>query len=117
MGGSEENLLSDNITENGTWETITALDMLRALRQSAKALNLHENGIDPDLIGVHLLCAGGAMALKLQGVSDTTIQKQGRWRPMTFLQYIHNQIAHLTKDLSTKMSTKLTFTNIASIEK
>ena len=116
-GGSEENLLSDYITENGMWETITALDMLRAVHQSAKALNLHENLIDSDLIGVHSLRAGGAMALKLQGVSDTTIQKQGRWKSTTFLQYIHNQIAHLTKDLSTKTSTKLTFTNIASIEK
>ena len=57
------------------------------------------------------------MALKLQGVSDTIIQKQGRWTSMTFLQYIHNQIAYLTKDLSTKMHTKLTFCNIANIEK
>ena len=116
-GGSEENLLSDYITEDGIWDTVTALDMLKAIRQSAKSLNLHLNGIDPDLVGVHSLRAGGAMALKLQGVSDTTIQKQGRWRSTTFLQYIHNQIAHLTKNLSTKMSTKLTFTNIASIEK
>ena len=75
-GGSEENLLSDYLTETGTWDTVTALDMLRAVRQSAKALNLHENRIDPDLIGVHSLRTGGAMALKLQGVSDTTIQKQ-----------------------------------------
>jgi hypothetical protein len=79
-------------------------------------LELHKNGIDPDLVGVHSLRAGGAMALKLQGVSDTTIKKQGRWTSMTFLQYIHNQIAHLSKDLSTKMSTNLTFINVASIE-
>ena len=116
-GGSEENLLLDYITDNGIWDTVTALDMLTAIRQSAKHLNFHLNGINPDLIGVHSLCAEGAMALKLQGVSDTTIQKQGRWRSTTFLQYIHNQMAHLTKNLSTKMSTKLTFTNIASIEK
>ena len=116
-GGSEDNLLSDYITDEGICDTVTAFDMLTAVRHSAKSLSLHLNGIDPDLIGVHSLRAGGAMALKLQGVSDTTIQKQGRWRSTTFLQYIHNQIAHLTKDLSTKMSTKLTFTNIASIEK
>ena len=73
--------------------------MLKAVRQSAKSLKLHENGIDPDLIGAHSLRAGGAMALKLQKVNDTTIQKQGRWQSTTFLQYIHNQIAHLTKDL------------------
>ena len=35
---------------------------------------------------------------------------------MTLLQYIHTQIAPLTTDLSTKMSTKLHFQNIAAIE-
>ena len=76
--GLEENLLLDYITDNEIWNTVTALDMLKAIRQSAKSLNLRENGINPDLIGIHSFCAGGAMALKLQGVSDTTIQKQGR---------------------------------------
>ena len=57
------------------------------------------------------------MAMKLNGASDTTIMKQGRWRSLTFLQYIHNQIAHLSKDLSAQMSTNLPFQNIAAIEK
>jgi hypothetical protein len=116
-GGNEDSLLSDYITEDGSWDTITSAQMRNSVRQSVKILELHKNGIDPDLVGVHSLRAGGAMALKLQGISDTIIQKQGRWTSMTFLQYIHNQIAHLTKNLSTKMSTSLTFTNIASIEK
>ena len=116
-GGSTDNLLSDVMTDDGKWETITSKQMLTAVRSSVKDLSLHENGIDADMVGVHSLRAGGAMALKLQGVADTIIQKQGRWTSMTFLQYIHNQIAHLTKDLSTKMSTSLKFVNIASIEK
>ena len=90
--------------------------MRTAIRSTAQDLNLHKNGINPDLIGSHSLRAGGAMALKLQGISDTIIQKQGRWRSVTFLQYIHTQIAHLTKGLSTKMSTVLKFQNIAAIE-
>ena len=57
------------------------------------------------------------MALKLQGFNDTTIMKQGRWRSLTFLQYIHNQIAHLAEDMSRKMSMPLPFLNIASIER
>ena len=90
--------------------------MIKALRASVKRLQLHTSGIDPDLIGVHSLRAGGAMALKLNGADDTTIMKHGRWTSMTFLQYIHNQIAHLSKDLSRQMSTKIDFTNIAAIE-
>ena len=75
-------------------------------------------GINPDLVGVHSYRAVGDMAIKLNGEeSDTTIMKVGRWTSMTFLQYIHNQIAHLHKNLSKQMSTKLPFQNISAIEK
>ena len=57
------------------------------------------------------------MALKLQGASDTTIMKIGRWTSLTFLQYIHNQIAHLNKNISLQMSKRIKFQNIAAIEK
>jgi hypothetical protein len=87
------------------------------IRQAVTHLNLHLAGIDPDLVGVHSLRAGGAMALKLTGARDTTIMKIGRWTSLTFLQYIHNQIAHLSNDLAQNMSTTLNFTNIAAIEK
>ena len=104
------------MSDEGLWTSVTSADIRATIRHAAAALKLHENGIDPDLIGSHSLRAGGAMALKLQGVLDTIIQKQGRWRSVTFLQYIHTQIAHLTKDLSTKMSMVLCFQNIAAIE-
>lgn len=57
-----------------------------------------------------------ALALKLQGIDDTKIMKIGWWTSLTFLQYIHNQIAHLTKDISRKMSIDLPFVNVAVIE-
>ena len=56
------------------------------------------------------------MALKLHGESDMTIMKHGRWSGLTFLQYIHNQIGHLSKDLSKKMAMPVPFKNIASIQ-
>ena len=86
------------------------------VRTSTKLLKLNKQAIDPDLVGAHSLRAGGAMALKLNGYDDTVIMKMGRWRSTTFLQYIHNQIAHLSKDVSKKMSMKLPFVNIAAIE-
>ena len=90
--------------------------MRSGLRLSVKQLGLHKNGIDPDLVGVHSLRAGGAMAMKLTDHSDTTIKKYGRWSSNTWLYYIHNQIAHLAKGVSTLMSTKITFVNVANIE-
>ena len=115
-GGTDENLFCNFLTDEGMWQSITSADMRMAVRLRVHQLGLQDHGIDPDLVGVHSLQAGGAMALKLQGVPDTTIKKQGRWTSMTFLQYIHTQIAHLTMDLSTKISTKLHFQNTAAIE-
>ena len=92
---------------------------LSGVRNSVKQLDLHKNGtIDADLVGVHSLRAGGAMALKLlPGEADRTIQTYGRWSWTTlFLDYIHNQIAHLSKSISTKISTQFIFTNIANIK-
>ena len=99
------------------WDQITPKQMMTGIRSAVSSLNLHTQGLDVDLIGVHSLRAGGAMALKLQGEQDTTIMKMGRWTSLTFLQYIHNQIAHLSKDLAEKMSRKIKFQNIAAIER
>ena len=114
---SIEDRLLCSYFENDTWGTITSTDIISLVRQSAKDLNLHKQGIDPDLIGAHSLRAGGAMALRLHGYDDTTIMKMGRWTSLTFTQYIHNQIAHLAADISRKMSMPLPFLNIASIER
>jgi hypothetical protein len=115
-GGSAASLICD-VYEKKSWTQITSRQMLNSIREAVHALKLHNNGIDADLIGAHSLRAGGAMALKLNGANDTTIMKMGRWSSLTFLQYIHNQIAHLSTDLSNKMSTKIDFINIAAIEK
>ena len=117
-GGNTDNLLCDVFDkQNQTWLQVTPKHMIQGIRTAVATLNLDATGINPDLVGVHSLRAGGAMALKLQGEQDTTIMKMGRWTSLTFLQYIHNQIAHLNKDISTKMSTHLHFQNISAIEK
>ncbi len=38
---------------------------------------------------LHSLRAGGAMALKLAGASDSTIMRVGWWTSLTYLTYIH----------------------------
>ena len=113
--GTTDTLLCDYF-QNEEWHSIESSDIIHLIRQSAAILKLDQKGIDPDLIGAHSLRAGGAMALKLHGFEDTTIMKMGRWKSLTFTQYIHNQIAHLAKDISKKMSMPLEYVNIASIE-
>ena len=96
------------------WQDIIEKNMITMVRQVARSLRLQDQAIDPDLIGAHSLRAGGAMALKLHGYDDTTIMKMGRWTSLTFLQYIHNQIAHLPKDILSQMSIPFPFVNIAA---
>ena len=114
-GGTNERLLCEYCIDD-SWYSLVSGDIVLCVRSTAKVLRLDKQGIDPDLIGAHSLRAGGAMALRLHGYEDTVIMKMGRWTSLTFLQYIHTQIAHLAEDISKKMSIPLPFLNIASIE-
>ena len=115
-GGTTDSLICA-VHMNNKIKHVTSKHIIEMLRLAAKSLELDKQAIDPDLIGAHSLRSGGAMALKLHGYDDTTIRKMGRWTSDTFLQYIHNQIAHLSEDISKKMSMALPFLNIAAIEK
>jgi hypothetical protein len=114
-GGTDDTLLCA-YHQDEEWHTVQSNHIVHAVRTATKMLRLNQQGIDPDLVGAHSLRAGGAMALKLHGFSDTTIMKMGRWTSLTFLQYIHTQIAHLAKDISEKMSMPLPFLNIAAVD-
>ena len=114
--GGTTNMLLCTYFDSGDEYTIRAPDIVAAVRKATLILKLQDFAIDPDLVGSHSLRAGGAMALRLHGYDSTTIMKMGRWTSTTFLEYIHTQIAHLSKGVSTKMSTNVAFTNIAAIE-
>ena len=114
--GGTDSMLLCSYYASAAWHTVEAKDIVQRVKATAKAMKLEKMGIDPALIGAHSLRAGGAMALKLHNYSDTTIMKMGRWTSLTFLQYIHNQIAHLSNDISKKMSMELPFVNVAAIE-
>ena len=114
-GGSDSRLICDVMVKE-QWHSVTRQGIVTLIQQGAKDLKLDQRGIDPDLLGSHSLRAGGAMALKLQHYADTLIQKLGRWSSTTWLQYIHAQIAHLSKGVAAKMSEDLPFYNIAFIE-
>ena len=114
-GGSDETLLCDyKPTPTSPWTSVTSNDMVMVVRSAARALGLHRQGIDPNLVGSHSLHAGGAMAMALHGTKTEIIMKHGRWTSLTFMMYIHNQIAHLSKGLSAKMSSEIPFVNIAN---
>ena len=113
-GGNKDSLLCD-IWHNDKWFSVESKHMIKAVQATCASLKLNEQAIDPHLVGAHSLRAGGAIALKLHGYDNTAIMKMGRWTLLTFLQYIHNQIAHQSKDISRKMIIELPFVNVSAI--
>jgi hypothetical protein len=56
-----------------------------AVRWGAVSDGLLLRGYTIERISSHSLRAGGAMALKLSGSSDSTIMRVGRWTSLTYL--------------------------------
>ena len=75
---------------------VRATDINSALKTSIYALGLQRFGFNRSNVSSHSLRAGGAMAMKLNGVDTVTIKKMGRWSSNTFLEYIHQQIGAFT---------------------
>jgi len=83
-----------------------------AVRWGATSDGLLEKGYTLDRVSSHSLRAGGAMAMKLSGASDSTIMRIGRWTSLTYLTYIHSQIGALSAGVAWKMSRQFTFQNV-----
>ena len=65
-------------------------------------------------VNTHLLRGGGANALAMTGYSDRQIQKMGRWKSATFMEYIREELACFSKGISRAMKKTFGFVNIAN---
>ena len=97
---------------NGCTTTVTDRDIGTAVRWGASCDGLLAKGYTLNRISSHSLRAGGAMAMKLSGLSDSTIMRVGRWTLLTYLTYIHTQIGALTAGVAWRMSTAFIFQNV-----
>jgi hypothetical protein len=93
---------------------VLATDISRLVKYGARTANLEAQGYDLRRVNTHSLRASGAMALKLQGETDSTIMKLGRWTGLTFLTYIHAQIGALNVGLAQRMATRIEFINVGA---
>ena len=84
---------------------ITAEDMIIQLRAACKIIGTQKLGFTPDRVGTHSIRTSFSMQLHLAGVKDHIIMLLGRWKYLSFLQYIRLQVQELSKDLSQKMAT------------
>jgi hypothetical protein len=93
---------------------VSATQMGGCIKVAALRSMIWLQGYDLLRIGPHSLRASGAMQLKLNGVSDSMIQKMGRWSSNTWLQYLHGQISCLTRGLSASMATPVLYFNVGT---
>jgi hypothetical protein len=93
---------------------VSATNMAGGIRVAALRSMIWLQGYDLLRIGPHSLRASGDMQLKLNGASDSVIQKLGRWSNMTWLQYLHGQISCLTSGLSARMATPVLYFNVGT---
>jgi hypothetical protein len=98
--------------ESGQRSQVSDRDIGIAVQWGATCDCLLTRGYTLDRISSHSLRAGGAMAMKLSGASDSTIMRVGRWSLLTYLTYIHSQIGALTAGLSKLMATQVRFQNV-----
>lgn len=99
-----DTLLSAYFDENGR-KDLRDKDVRQALKVAASVLDYPQTrGIPIDKIDTHSCRIGGANAMSLAGYSKSEIQKLGRWRGQTFLEYIRESLADFSKGMSEKMS-------------
>ena len=82
------------------------------IKNTIVTLGLGRFGFTRANVSSHSLRAGGAMAMKLNGVDSIIIKKHGRWSSNTFLDYIHEQIGAFTTGVAARMSTYIPFYNM-----
>jgi hypothetical protein len=100
-----DTLLSAYFDETGHREDLRDSDVRSSLKTAAAVLDYPKNrGIPIDRIDTHSLRIGGANALSLAGYSKQQIQKIGRWRGETFLEYIRERLSDFLAGMSKKMS-------------
>ena len=88
-------------------------DINAFIKGTVVTLGYTKSGFDPKLVSSHSLRAGGAMAMKLNGIDRDTIKKFGQWSSDTFLMYLHKQISAFSAGVSTRMSKYINFHNIS----
>jgi hypothetical protein len=100
-----DTFLSAYFDETGLRQDLRDSDVRSSLKTAAAVLDYPQGrGIPIDRIDTHSLRIGGANALSLAGYSKQKIQKMGRWRGETFLEYIRESLSDFSAGMSKMMS-------------
>jgi hypothetical protein len=114
--GSEAAPISRLATDNNASGHASAKMIRTVVRKAVSDLGLRRQDIRAEDVGSHSLRADGTMAMKLNGCNMVQIMKAGRWTSLTFLTYIHNQIAHLGTNIGQRMATHVPFFSFGGVQ-
>ena len=100
--------------QDGKRQDVRDRDISAALKLAAGALDYPSRGLPIKRIDTHSLRIGGANALSLNGYSKHQIQKMGRWRGETFLEYIRESLSDFSEGMSSAMNKCFGFVSLES---
>eukprot|EP00984_Skeletonema_dohrnii_P028532 scaffold18565_cov71-Skeletonema_dohrnii-CCMP3373.AAC.3 len=110
---SDKTTFLSAVFTNGGRMDVTSRHISEGLKLAAAALDYPScKGIPIDRIDTHSLRCGGANALSLAGYSDRQIQKMGRWRSATFMEYIKESLFTFLAGMSRSMKQKFNFFSV-----
>lgn len=98
--------------QNGAQDHVLAGDITKAIEYVTAKTGLLLQGYILKRVSSHSLRASGAMALNMNGADDATIMRLGRWTSLTFMMYIHTQIAAFSAGWAERMSRPIRFDNM-----
>lgn len=110
---NQDTPISAYFTKKHTMQHVYAGDINTFIKRAVKSLDLEKKGFVAKYVSSHSLRAGGAMAMRLNGILPDTIKKYGRWSSETWTMYIHEQISALATGVSSAMSNHIHFHNIS----
>lgn len=109
----EDTYLSAYFDADGVRHDLQDKDIRNAVKAAATALNYPtQRNIPITKIDTHSLRIGGANALSLAGYSKQQIQKMGRWRGETFLEYVREGMAEYTVGMAEQMAKQFSFVSL-----
>jgi len=100
------------VCPNAPFQHVTNDDILTAIHMAILHNPDAVKGYTPDIVGTHLLCAGGAMALYQQGYDASAIMKLSCWTSMAFMSYIHKQLDTISHGTAQHMTSTVPFINL-----
>jgi hypothetical protein len=101
---NDPDCLLSAVFEDGVQLDVRNNDISAAIKTAATMLDYPgTRGIPVESIDTHSLRIGGANALSLSGYSKQQIQKMGRWRSETFMEYIRESLSDFSEGMSSSM--------------